>query len=74
MAALSLESGDDRDEALAEVRRVLHSIKGDSGMCGATGVHDVYHELESFLDELDAAGCLVSQNGFPLGYQIQTCP
>jgi two-component system chemotaxis response regulator CheY len=58
MAALSLESGDDRDEALAEVRRVLHSVKGDSGMCGVTGVHDVYHELESFLDELDRAGSL----------------
>ncbi len=58
MAALSLESGDDRDEALAEVRRVLHSIKGDSGMCGVTGVHDVCHELESFLDELDRAGSL----------------
>lgn len=58
MAALSLESGDDRDEALAEVRRVLHSIKGDSGMCGATGVHDIYHELESFLDDLDRAGSL----------------
>ncbi len=58
VAALSLESGDDRDEALAEVRRVLHSIKGDSGMCGVTGVHDVYHELESFLDELDRAGSL----------------
>ncbi|MEA3226273.1 MAG: response regulator [Planctomycetota bacterium] len=57
-AALSLESGDDCDEALAEVRRVLHSIKGDSGMCGVIGVHDVCHELESFLDELDRAGCL----------------
>ncbi len=58
MAALSLESGDDCDEALAEVRRVLHSVKGDSGMCGVTGVHDVYHELESFLDELHGAGSL----------------
>ncbi len=57
-AALSLESGDDREEALAEVRRVLHSIKGDSGMCGTIGVHDVYHELESFLDDLDKAGFL----------------
>ncbi len=52
-AALLLESGNDLDEALAEVRRVLHSIKGDSGMCGVTGVHDICHELESFLDELD---------------------
>lgn len=58
MAALSLESGDDRDEALAEVRRILHSIKGDSGMCGATGIHDIYNELESFLDDLDNADSL----------------
>jgi len=57
-AALSLESGNDLDEALAEVRRVLHSIKGDSGMCGVTGVHDVCHELESFLDELRRQGSL----------------
>ena len=57
-AALSLESGNDLNEALAEVRRVLHSIKGDSGMCGVTGVHDVCHELESFLDELLRQGSL----------------
>ena len=57
-AALSLESGNDLNEALAEVRRVLHSIKGDSGMCGVTGVHDVCHELESFLDELRRQGSL----------------
>ncbi len=57
-AALMLESGNDIEDALAEVRRVLHSIKGDSGMCGVTGVHDVCHELESFLDELHEQGSL----------------
>jgi len=57
-AALSLESGKDGDETLAEVRRVLHSIKGDSGMCGVTGVHNVCHDLESFLDELQGQGSL----------------
>lgn len=58
MAALSLASGDDRYEVLAEIRRVLHLIKGDSGMCGVTGVRDVYRELESFLNELHGAGSL----------------
>ncbi len=57
-AALSLESGNNLDEALAEVRRVLHSIKGDSGMCGVTDVHNICHELESALDELHKQGCL----------------
>lgn len=56
--ALSLESGNDTDEALAEIRRILHSIKGDSGMCGVTEVHDVCHELESFLDQLHKQGSL----------------
>lgn len=58
MAALSLESGDDRYEVLAEIRRVVHLIKGDSGLCGVTGVRDVYRELESSLDELRRAGSL----------------
>ncbi|MHC4703326.1 MAG: response regulator, partial [Planctomycetota bacterium] len=40
------------------IRRVLHLIKGDSGMCGVTGVRDVYRELESFLNELHGAGSL----------------
>jgi len=57
-AAMSLESARDVDEALAEVRRVLHSIKGDSGMCGVAGVQNICHELESFIDELHDQGCL----------------
>jgi chemotaxis protein histidine kinase CheA len=58
MAAMSLESGRDSDEAFAEVRRILHSIKGDSGMCGVTDVQSVCHELESELDELQRNGSL----------------
>ncbi|MHC4542403.1 MAG: response regulator [Planctomycetota bacterium] len=54
VAAMSLESAGDCDEAYAEVRRVLHSIKGDSGMCGVTQVQNVCHEIESALDELRA--------------------
>lgn len=58
VAAMSLESDSDFDEAFGEVRRVLHSIKGDSGMCGVTDVQNVCHELESELDELQRKGSL----------------
>lgn len=58
VAAMSLESDSDFDEAFGEVRRVLHSIKGDSGMCGVTDVQNVCHELESELDELRTKGSL----------------
>lgn len=57
-AAMALESASNTEEALAEVRRVLHSIKGDSGMCGVAGVQNICHELESILDELYEQGCL----------------
>ena len=58
LAAMSLESDSDFDEAFAEVRRVLHSIKGDSGMCGVTDLQKVCHELESEFDELQKKGSL----------------
>jgi len=58
LAAMSLESDSDFDGAFGEVRRVLHSIKGDSGMCGVTDVQNVCHDLESELDELRRKGSL----------------
>ncbi len=58
VAAMSLESAGDRGEAYAEIRRILHSIKGDSGMCGVTQVQNVCHELESALDDLHTSGSL----------------
>lgn len=58
VAAMSLESDSDFDGAFGEVRRILHSIKGDSGMCGVTDVQNVCHELESELDELQRKGSL----------------
>lgn len=56
MAAMQLESGEAVEDNKAEIRRVLHSIKGDSGMCGITDVHQICHETESALDELFAGG------------------
>jgi CheY-like chemotaxis protein/HPt (histidine-containing phosphotransfer) domain-containing protein len=58
-AAMSLESGENTEEDLAEIKRVLHSIKGDSGMSGILDIHDLCHDLESALDELQQKDCLV---------------
>jgi CheY-like chemotaxis protein/HPt (histidine-containing phosphotransfer) domain-containing protein len=57
-AAMQLESRENIEENLSEVRRILHSIKGDSGMCGVLDVHDLCHELESALDNLWEKGFL----------------
>ncbi len=51
-AALSLESGRDPDENTAAIKRILHSIKGESGMTGMLEVHDLCHEVESAIDQL----------------------
>jgi len=57
-AAMQLESRENVEENLSEVRRILHSIKGDSGMTGVLDVHDLCHELESALDYLWEKGFL----------------
>lgn len=51
-AAMALESGQNIDEDAALIRRLLHSIKGDSGMAGLNDVHDVCHEAESAFEEI----------------------
>jgi two-component system chemotaxis response regulator CheY len=56
VAAMQLESGEAIEDNKAEIRRVLHSIKGDSGMCGITDVHQICHDTESALDDLFAKG------------------
>ena len=40
-----------RDEPLAELKRRLHTVKGNAAMFGAQSVADVCHELESRLEE-----------------------
>ena len=60
-AAMAIESSDNEDnneKELAEIRRILHSIKGDSGMAGINDVHDLCHELESDLDSVFDSGGL----------------
>ena len=51
-AAMALESGQNVDEQKALIRRLLHSIKGDSGMTGLDDVHDFCHEAESAFEEV----------------------
>jgi two-component system chemotaxis response regulator CheY len=55
-AAMSLETSDNHEKELSEVRRILHSVKGDSGMCGIADVHDLCHEMESALDHMHEKG------------------
>lgn len=57
-AAMSLESSDNPEKEISEVKRILHSVKGDSGMCGIADVHDLCHEMESALDHLHKKGYL----------------
>ena len=53
---LALESGQNVDEDAARIRRVLHSIKSDSGMAGLNDVHDVCHQAESTFEEISDIG------------------
>ena len=43
-AAMALEAGKDVEENASLIRRLLHSIKGDSGMSGMVEVHDICHQ------------------------------
>ncbi len=51
-AALHLENGKDIDENKALIRRILHSIKGDSGMSGLMDIHYLCHQAETFFEEM----------------------
>ncbi len=50
-AALQLESNPGNADAIAGIKRILHSIKGDAGVCGLTEVAEAFHELESILEQ-----------------------
>lgn len=51
-AAMDLEAGQNAAENLATIRRLLHSIKGDSGMTGFVDVHNFCHQAETFFEEI----------------------
>lgn len=52
LAALSLEQGSNTEENGRKIRRVLHSLKGEAGMCGVMDVHVLCHEAEFGFEEL----------------------
>ncbi len=51
-AALSFEQGNNTEEDGRKIRRVLHSLKGEAGMCGVMDVHVLCHEAEFGFEEL----------------------
>lgn len=51
-AAMALETGNDVEENASLIRRILHSIKGNAGVIGLTDISDVFHQVESELEEM----------------------
>jgi two-component system chemotaxis response regulator CheY len=51
-AAMELETGKNTRDNSAKIRRVLHSIKGDSGMSGLMDVYTLCHEAETAFEEI----------------------
>ncbi len=48
--ALSLESGAPTVDAVNEVFRAFHTIKGSAGVCGLDDIVDFTHHIENLLD------------------------
>lgn len=46
-AILRFEAGQDLDQNAAEIRRILHKIKGESGMVGLDDIAAFVHEVEN---------------------------
>jgi two-component system chemotaxis sensor kinase CheA len=53
-AAMACEAGNDVEENLAIIRRILHKIKGESGMVGVDDVNELCHQAEFALEELSS--------------------
>ena len=51
-ATLAYESGDNRAEHAAAVRRILHKIKGESSMVGIDELAEFCHQAEYAFEEL----------------------
>jgi two-component system chemotaxis response regulator CheY len=52
-AAMGLEAGKDVEANQANIKRILHSIKGESGMAGVQDIHNLCHEIESAFEKLE---------------------
>lgn len=51
-AALAYEAGTDREENAAAIRRILHKIKGESGMVGIDDISELCHQAEDAFEQL----------------------
>jgi len=61
-AAMDIEAGNNTEDNAAAIRRILHSLKGDSGVTGLTDIYDLCHETEFAFEELsfsDAADMIL---------------
>lgn len=51
-AAMAYEAGDGLEENAAAIRRILHKIKGESGMVGFDDISELCHLTEDAFEEL----------------------
>ena len=51
-ATLEYEAGKNRPENAAKIKRILHQIKGESGMVGIEDMAEFCHQAESAFEEL----------------------
>jgi len=52
-AALAHEAGNNSEENVAAIRRILHKIKGESSIMGITEISEFCHQAEYAFEELD---------------------
>ena len=53
-AAMALEAGDNPEDNAATIRRILHSLKGDSGVTGLVDIYNLCHQAEFAFEELSS--------------------
>ncbi len=51
-ATLAYETGNNRQENAATIKRILHKIKGESAMVGIEQMSELCHQTESAFEEL----------------------
>ena len=51
-ATLAYETGQDREENSAAIKRILHGIKGESSMVGMEHISELCHQAEFAFEEL----------------------
>ncbi len=52
-AALAYEAGNNSEENVAAIRRILHKIKGESSIMGINEISEFCHQAEYAFEELD---------------------